>query len=121
MLAVAALAVAVLVLVYGRQYNVGALPETGPLRFGLPLLIVASMTCEARWPQRRAFAIATFVVIGVSAVWALEAFVYTVVVFAAAAADPGLAARVPAGRGPWLRRQVAFAVGACLMAHVCSR
>ena len=42
LLAAAALAVAVLVLVYGRQYNVGALPETGPLRFGLPLLIVAT-------------------------------------------------------------------------------
>ena len=109
LLAVAALAVAVLVLVYGRQYNVGALPETGPLRFGLPLLIVATTACEARWPKRRAFSIATFVVIGVSAVWAFEAFVYTVVVFAVAAvrSKPGCG-RPPDGErgcaGRWRSR-----------------
>ena len=119
LLAVAALAVAVLVLVYGRQYNVGALPETGPLRFGLPLLIVATTACEARWPKWRAFSIATFVVIGVSAVWAFEAFVYTVVVFAVAMWIQAWL-RPSAGRGAWLGKQVAFAIGACLVAIYCS-
>ena len=109
--------VAVLVLVYGRQYNVGALPETGSLRFGLPLLIVASMTCDVRWPQWRAFAAATFVALGVSAVWALEAFLYSIVVFAAAAAIRAWLL-APGQRRPWLLRQAAFAVGACVTAHV---
>jgi hypothetical protein len=117
LLAVAALAVAVLVLVYGRQYNVGALPETGPLRFGLPLLIVASTTCAVRWPQRRAFAPVTFIALGVSAVWALEAFLYSIVVFAAAAAIRAWLL-APGQRRPWLLRQAAFAVGACVTAHV---
>ena len=122
LLAVAALAVAVLVLVYGRQYNVGALPETGPLRFGLPLLIVATTACEARWPKWRAFSIATFVVIGVSAVWAFEAFVYTVVVFTVADVDPSLAAAVPAsGEGDGWASRWRSRSSACLVAHRAAR
>ena len=116
LLAAAALVVAVLVLLYGRQYNVGALPETGPLRFGLPMLVVAATTCELRWP-RRGFAIATFVVIGVAAVWALEAFVYTIAAFAAVVAVRAWL-RPPGERGAWLRRQLGSAVGAFLVAHL---
>jgi hypothetical protein len=116
-LAVVAMAVAVVTLIYGLVYGVGALPETGPLRFGLPMLLVAAKVCQMRLPGRRAFEIAAFVVIGVSAVWAFEAFAYTVVVFAAV-----LAVQVWLRRGgqrrQWLVRQIVAAVAACLAAHL---
>ncbi len=115
--AAAALAVAVVGLVYALVYNVGALPETGPLRFGLPMALVLAKVCEARWPRRRAFQAAGFVVVGVSAVWAFEAFSYTLVTFASALAIQTWL-RADAGRWRWLARQVALALAACVAAHL---
>jgi hypothetical protein len=118
LLAGAALAVAVVGLIYGLKYPVGSLPETGPLRFGLPMALVLAAAAGARWPRRTtAAAVIGLGVLGVSAIWAFEAFAYTVVAFVAIAAAQAWLR--PAGqRRRWLARQAALAVGACVIAHL---
>jgi hypothetical protein len=115
-LAVAAMVLAVVALIYGLHYAVGALPETGPLRFGLPMaLVLAKVMAERR---RRALAsAAAFAVLGVSAVWAFEAFAYTVLTFAAITLAE-LWLRAPGDRRRWLGRRAALALAACVIAHV---
>lgn len=52
-------------------------PSASALRFGLPYLIVLLAVVGARYPQRaRAARVATLAVLGLGAVWSLEAFVY---------------------------------------------
>jgi hypothetical protein len=117
LLSAVALAVAVAVLIDGMLYGVGALPETGPLRFGLPMALVAVVVAGARWRAPRAASAAALVVLGISAIWAFEAFAYTVVTFAALTAGELWLAR-PAAPRRWLGRRLAAAVGACVAAHV---
>jgi hypothetical protein len=118
LLAGAALAVGVVGLLYGMRYAVGSLPETGPLRFGLPMALVLAAVTGARWPRRRTGAALTgLCVMGISAIWAFEAFAYTVVVFAAIAAVQSWL-RPPGRRRRWLARQAALAIGACVLAHI---
>jgi hypothetical protein len=117
LLAGVGLAVAVVGLIYSLHYAVGALPETGPLRFGLPMLLVAAKAAEARWPHQRAIAAIALLVLGVSAIWALEAFAYTVAAFVAIAAA-GAWLRPVGQRRAWLGRQAALGVGVCLLAHL---
>ena len=52
LLAAVALGVGTVVLVLARVYPVGALPQEGPLRFGLPLLLVLATVAAERWPRR---------------------------------------------------------------------
>lgn len=117
-LAVASMALAVVALIYGLHYAVGALPETGPLRFGLPMALVLAKVIGERWPDRRAVGTAAaFAVLGVSAVWAFEAFAYTVLTFAAITlAEVWL--RAPGDRSRWLLRRAALALAACVLAHI---
>jgi hypothetical protein len=116
-LAAAGLAVAVVGLIYSLVYGVGALPETGPLRFGLPMALVAARTAETRWPERRAWSVLAFGVLGVSAVWAFEAFAYTVLTFLAIACAQAWL-RSPVQRRRWLTRQIAVAAGVCIAFHL---
>ena len=46
-----ALALAVIALIYNLEYSVGSLPQHGPLRFGLPMLVILAAVAEARWPR----------------------------------------------------------------------
>jgi hypothetical protein len=116
-LAAAAIAVAVVGLIYSLRYGVGALPETGPLRFGLPMVLLAARTAEVRWPGRRAWPGIAFAVLGLSAVWAFEAFAYTALTFLAIAAAQAWL-RPPVQRRRWLTRQLSIAVGACIAFHL---
>ncbi len=117
-LAVACLGVAVTGLIYGLHYSVGELPETGPLRFGLPMALVLARTCAVRWPARRGLAQAAgFVVIGIAAIWAFEAFVYTIVTFAAMLAAEAWYRR-PGDRRRWLLGQLGMVLGAVALTHL---
>jgi hypothetical protein len=117
-LAVAMMAVAVVGLIYGLHYSVGALPETGPLRFGWPMALVLAKVAEARWPARRTLAsTAALLVLGVSAVWAFEAFAYTVVTFAAITLTAAWL-RAPGDRRRWLLRRAGVALAVCVLAHL---
>ena len=53
LLSAAALGVAVVALAYNLTYPVGALPQSGPLRFGLPMALVLGAVAAARRPERR--------------------------------------------------------------------
>ncbi len=113
----AAMAVAVVALVFNRIYAVGMLPQEGPFRFGLPIGVILAAVVAARWPERaRPARAAGLVVVGVSAIWALEAFAATAAVFAALGAfeawllPPGQRIRL------FLRR-AAEGVGAAVVAH----
>ncbi len=117
-LAGAALAVGVVALLYSLYYVVGALPQQGPLRFGLPMVVILALTIATRWPRRarlaRAVALAA---LGVSAIWAIEAFAYTAFTFGAVLALE-TALKPPGGRLRWLARQVGLGAAACLGAHL---
>jgi hypothetical protein len=82
------------------------------------MLIVLAAVATARQPDRvRIARLAGFIALGMSAVWALEAFAYTVFTFAAIALVQAWLA--PAGtRRRWLLRQLVLAVAACAAAHV---
>ncbi|MGI9184463.1 MAG: hypothetical protein ACR2GZ_05780 [Solirubrobacteraceae bacterium] len=118
LLAASAIAFAVIVLIYNLPYQVGALPEQGPLRFGMPIAVVLAKVAESRWPGRaggaRRLALVT---LGVSSIWALEAFAYTAFTLAAVTIVEAWL-RGPERRRRWLGKQLGFAVAAVLCAHL---
>jgi hypothetical protein len=117
-LAATALGVAVVALVFNLSYPVGALPQDGPLRFGLPMAALAAMVAgECRPAARRAWGLATLVVIGISSIWSLEGLAYTVAVAGAVACLQAWLRPGP-GRRAWLVRQGAAALAACVCTHV---
>lgn len=118
LLAGSALAAGLVALVLGRHYPVGALPQEGPLRFGLPLVLLLATVAAERLPRRSGLLRATaLAVLGISSIWALEAFALTVATFAALACFRAwlLPARI---RLRWLGRQAATGLAACLAAHL---
>ena len=78
-----ALSVAVIALTWGLIYPLGALLQHGAIRFGMPVVLILAAVAEARWAEtgaRRRVVLARGVglaVIGLSSIWALEAFAYT--------------------------------------------
>jgi hypothetical protein len=83
-LAVGVVALAVVALVYNVTYPIGSLPQEGPLRFGLPLLLILAAAVGERWPERRrAASAAELAVLGLASVWSFEAFAVTGVTWAA--------------------------------------
>jgi hypothetical protein len=117
LLVISALVFAVLVLLYNVPYSVGALPEEGPLRFGLPMAVIVAEVAGERWPDRsrtaRVFALGA---LAVASIWALEAFAYTAFTLASILAVKAWL-MAPARRRPWLVRQAGFAAVAVLGAH----
>jgi hypothetical protein len=106
------------VFIYHLKYPVGSLPEQGPLRFGLPMgVIVAVMVAAARPRLARAGRVLAIVVVGISSIWAVEAFAYTAFTYLALVAVE--TALRPAGeRRRWALAQLGRAVLACLVAHL---
>jgi hypothetical protein len=118
LLAGCTLALAVVVLIYNLALSVGGLPQHGPLRFGLPMLVVLAAAIGARWPQRSRITLAAeLLVVAVSSLWALEAFAYTAATFAALACYRAWALPGPGRLAPLLR-VAALALGGCLGAHL---
>jgi hypothetical protein len=118
LLAATAMAVAVVAFVFGLDLPLGALLQHGAIRFGMPILIILAATLEFAHPRwRRPAQVVQVLTIGLSSIWALEAFGYTV--FTAAVV---LALRlwlVPgAFRRRTLGRWVAAALAAALAFHV---
>jgi hypothetical protein len=71
-------------LVYGLEFPLGALLQHGAIRFGMPMLLIAAATVEfARPALRRPAQAIELLTVGLSAIWALEAFAYTVMTAAA--------------------------------------
>ncbi len=118
LLAASALLVAVLSFVYDLHYPVGALPEQGPLRFGLPMVVVFAALIAQRWPRHASVArVAGLIALAISSVWALEAFAYTTLTWVAVtAAEAWLSTGQPRAR--WFWRRVLIGLLACVAAHV---
>ena len=118
LLAGGALALAVVALIYNLAYSVGSLPQHGPLRFGLPMLVILAAVAQGRWPRHARIALAAqLFVVALSSVWALEAFAYTAATFGAIACFRAWALPGP-GRLASLARTGAVTVAACVSAHV---
>lgn len=117
-LAIGALAIAVVILIYNLLFPVGGLLQHGMLRFGLPMAIVVAATAAARWPgRRRAAGTLALVALGLSSIWALEAFAYTLFTFAVAAGFDAWAGPGP-GRLRIVARRLALGAAACVSAHL---
>jgi hypothetical protein len=117
-LAACTLALAVVVLVYNLHYPVGALPEQGPLRFGLPIALVFFRLVGTRWWRTRRLArTAALITLGAASVWALEAFTYTALTFVAMAAAEAWLVTGGRRRGAFLR-DLALGIAACVIAHL---
>lgn len=113
-----ALAVAVVALVFNLTYPVGALPQYGPLRFGMPMAVILALVAAQRWPRAsRPARAAALAVAGISAIFSLEALVYTTAVYGAV-----LCAQAWLRPGPrrlrWLVGQGALVVAAWVLAHI---
>jgi hypothetical protein len=79
LLVLAAMVVSIFCQVFNQPGSYLDYPSTGPLRFGLPYLVVALTVLAARFPSReRALRWASLVVVGAAAVWSFESFVYTI-------------------------------------------
>lgn len=116
-LAWAAMAVAVVVLAYNHPWSIGVFPQQGPLRFGLPMLLLLSAATEARWPRGARFARASrFAVIGLASIWSLESFVYCIATLGGLLCFEAFTDDEKGAR--WLRRQAGLSVGACFATHV---
>lgn len=118
LLASAAMLVALIALVWGLLYPVGGLLQHGAIRFGMPMAVLVAVVAGLRWPRLEIPARAiTLLFVGLSAIWALEAFGYTVLTFAALIAARA-ALLEPGGRRTWLLRRAAEGVAACFIAHL---
>jgi hypothetical protein len=117
-LAALAMAAGVVILVLNLVYPVGALPQQGPLRFGLPMALIVAAVAGARWPRfARPARVAGWAVVGLSSAWAFEAFAYTAGTYLGLLAF-GAWELAPGSRRPWLARQAAGALAACLAAQL---
>ncbi len=113
-----ALFVAVVALVYRLQFPIGVLPEMGPLRFGLPMVVLVSLVGGVRWPERRRYMwAAALTAVSISSIWAFETFAYTMFVLLVMI---GIQAwlRPRAARRRWLVRRAVQAGAGILFAHV---
>lgn len=118
LLAMAALALAVCTFVYHLQYPVGSLPELGPLRFGLPMGVLACLTLSCARPRLGPGArLAALIVLGIAAVWSLEGFAYTSFTYLVMVVTEGYL-RPPGHRLRWTARAICLGVAACLSAHL---
>ena len=114
--AVPAMAVAVVVLVWALEYPIGGLLQHGGLRFGLPMPLIFFWVAGARFPAaRRWLRGAGWVVVGLSSVWALEAWIYTTGALVAMVMVE--AVLMPEGRVRWLVRQGVFTLVSWLAAQ----
>jgi hypothetical protein len=117
-LAAAAIALGVLAFVYDFYYFVGQLPEEGPLRFGLPMIVLLGSVTALRVPRLATLArIVVLCGLAVAAVWAVEGFAYTVMTYVGVIAAAAWL-RVPGDRRKWLVRQAGLGVAAILAGHL---
>lgn len=77
LLSAAALTVGVTVLIWGLYYPEGGLLQHGAIRFGLPMPLIVFAIAALRWPRSsKLMDFLALAVIGISSIWALEAFLY---------------------------------------------
>jgi hypothetical protein len=117
-LAALTMLVGVIACVFALRYPLGGLLQHGAIRFGLPVGIVLGAAWGSARPARASTALALqLAVLAISAIWALEAFAYTLLtMLAVSAAEAALLP--PKGRLRWAGRRVGAIAGAVVLAHV---
>ncbi len=117
-LAIGILLLAIVSLLYNRDWVVGAIPQDGPLRSGMPMALILVATFAARRPDIEKGAwIAAAGVVGLSSLWSFEMFALTlaalvgVVAFETVMAEPGTR------RALVIRRAIAV-LAAIVIVHV---
>ncbi len=117
-LAIGAIGVGVVTFVYNFLYFVGQLPEEGPLRFGLPMVVLLGFVAATRLPRAAAWWRALALLgLAVAAVWAFEAFAYTAVTYVAIVAVAAWLG-VAGERRRWFVRWLLYGLGAVLAGHL---
>lgn len=123
-LVISAMLAAVMANIFASIGSYVVYPSVGPLRFGLPYLVIAAAVAAARWPQHaRTVRLGQLVVIAIAAVWSFETFVYTGVTWFALAALLAFG-RTRAGRWVFVRELATAAtvsLGAVLALSVGTR
>ncbi len=118
LLTAVAMAVAVVVLVYGLVYPLGALLQHGAFRFGLPIGVLLGAVIETRWPRwstaGRGLQLLT---LAVASIWALEGFAYALLTILVVIGVRVWSAPVAERRRIAIRR-FAEAAAAIIAAHV---
>jgi hypothetical protein len=117
-IAAGAMVTAVITFAWGLTYPMGGLLQHGAIRFGLPMAVIVPVVAGARWPRSWKYLrwLALFT-IGLSSIWALEAFLY--VTFTAAGLIGFASLWQPrSSRLRWLIAKAAWVVTAWLAAHV---
>lgn len=111
-------AVAVITLVFDTQYPPNAIPQNSALRFGFPMLVLLPFVAAERWPRGRTVMWSAVVLVaGLSSIWSLEAFVYSLATLAPLLALASL--RQPGERRlRWLSARALQVAGACVLTHV---
>jgi hypothetical protein len=93
-IAVLATAVAIVYVIYGQIQSFVAYPSTGPLRFGLPYVVILLEVFAARSAARTAsFRLASVIVTALASLWSFETFAYTLAAFLAITALEAVADR----------------------------
>lgn len=117
-IAIPTMIVALIACDYALIYPLGGLLQHGAIRFGMPAGIVLGAVAAIRWPQQRtAWRVFQFLALGLSSVWALEAFLYTAfTLLAIFAVQVGLRPRKNGLR--WFGRQAGIAAGVIAATHL---
>jgi hypothetical protein len=94
LIAVLASGVAIVYVIYGQIQSFVAYPSTGPLRFGLPYVVILLEVVAARSRARtRGLLLASVVVTALASLWSFETFAYTLAAFLAITAVKSVAER----------------------------
>jgi hypothetical protein len=116
--ATTAMLVALIVLVWGLIYPIGGLLQHGAIRFGMPMGVLVATVAGVRWPRAELPArLVTLAFVGLSSIWALEAFGYTVLTFLALTATRAALSEAASSRR-WFIRRALEGLAACIVAHV---
>lgn len=116
-LAAGAMLVTVLVMAWGLTYPIGGLLQHGAIRYGMPILLIAATTAGSRWPGlRKTMFWLSLLVVAISSIWALEAFLYTLATWVGLLAF-GLVME-PGDRMRWLVRKLIETLLAMVSIHV---
>ncbi|CAN5532496.1 hypothetical protein BH10ACT11_BH10ACT11_16720 [soil metagenome] len=117
-IAIPTMVVALIACDYALIYPLGGLLQHGAIRFGMPAGVVLAAVAATRWPQRRtAWRVFQFLTLGLSSVWALEAFAYTAfTLLAILAVQASIRPRETGLR--WFGKQAAVAVGVIAGTHL---
>lgn len=118
LIAAGTLVVAVITLVFDTTYPINSIPQNSAMRFGFPMTVLLPFVAAQRWPRSQTVVWGAVVMAaGLSSIWSLEAFVYSLATLAPLVCLASWL-RPTEGRLPWLAARTRHVAVACLCAHL---